>query len=289
MPRKFYTVLILAHARSRFRQLHLSRAFVLTVGAVATLVMAAGVFAPHLYFRVRSQASVLQAMATEVTQLRVQNEQYESALTDISARMDGFERRAGQIASALRVELPSHPAGGGLLDAQRSSVSALSGEVGALRSRGDVLDHSLERLDVALKQRISVLRATPTLVPAVGWFSHGYGWRSDPITGGQEFHQGIDIVADAGSEVRAPADGVITQATRASDYGKVVDVAHGYGYATRYGHLSEILVRPGQRVERGDVIGRVGSTGRSTGPHLHYEVFRDGHRVDPWKYLQHGS
>jgi len=75
------------------------------------------------------------------------------------------------------------------------------------------------------------------------------------------------------------------RAARAPDYGKMIDLSHGFGYVTRYGHLSEILVRPGQAVRRGDVIGKVGSTGRSTGPHLHYEVFRDGRRVNPWKYL----
>jgi len=78
---------------------------------------------------------------------------------------------------------------------------------------------------------------------------------------------------------------VVTAAGRDGGYGKKVDLSHGYGYLTRYAHMSEILVRPGQRVKRGETIGRVGSTGRSTSPHLHYEVFRDGRRVNPWKYL----
>ena len=122
-------------------------------------------------------------------------------------------------------------------------------------------------------------------MPVTGWFSDGFGWRKDPRTGKRQFHRGIDIVADAGTPIVAPADGLVSRATRVADYGKMIDLSHGFGYATRYGHLSEILVRPGQRVRRGDVIGRVGSTGRSTGPHLHYEVFRDGRRVNPWKYL----
>ena len=87
------------------------------------------------------------------------------------------------------------------------------------------------------------------------------------------------------AEFVPPADGVVSRATRKSDYGKVIDISHGYGYVTRYAHLSEVLVRPGQKVRRGEEIGRVGTTGRSTGPHLHYEVFRDGRRVNPWKYL----
>ena len=122
-------------------------------------------------------------------------------------------------------------------------------------------------------------------MPIKGWFSHGYGWRKDPFTGKRQFHRGIDIVNHAGTPIHAPADGVVSRATRVSDYGKTIDLSHGYGYVTRYGHLSELLVRPGQRVKRGEVVGRVGSTGRSTGPHLHYEVFRDGRRGNPWKYL----
>jgi murein DD-endopeptidase MepM/ murein hydrolase activator NlpD len=122
-------------------------------------------------------------------------------------------------------------------------------------------------------------------MPVQGWFSDGFGWRKDPRNGERRFHRGIDIVADRGTPILAPADGLVARASRAPDYGKMIDLSHGYGYVTRYGHLSEILVRPGQSVRRGDVIGRVGSTGRSTGPHLHYEVIRDGRRVNPWKYL----
>ena len=84
---------------------------------------------------------------------------------------------------------------------------------------------------------------------------------------------------------RIPGDGVVTRAGRTAGYGKTVDLSHGFGYRTRYGHMSEVLVKPGQRVRRGDPVGRVGSTGRSTGPHLHYEVFREGRHVNPWEYL----
>jgi murein DD-endopeptidase MepM/ murein hydrolase activator NlpD len=122
-------------------------------------------------------------------------------------------------------------------------------------------------------------------MPVEGWFSHGYGWRKDPFTGAREFHRGIDIVAPPGTEVRAPADGFVSRAGRFGDYGRSLDLAHGYGYVTRYAHLQQILVEPGSRVRRGDVIGFVGSSGRSTGPHLHYEVFREGRHVNPWSYL----
>ena len=117
------------------------------------------------------------------------------------------------------------------------------------------------------------------------WFSHGFGWRKDPFTGRREFHRGIDIVAPVNTGVQASADGVVARSGRSPDLGNVLEIAHGYGYLTRYAHLNEFLVRRGDRVKRGELIGRVGSTGRSTGPHLHYEVFRDGRRVNPWKHL----
>ena len=129
------------------------------------------------------------------------------------------------------------------------------------------------------------LAATPSGMPAEGWFSHGFGWRKDPFTGEREFHRGVDIVAPMGTAVHAPADGVVARAGRYGELGRSIDIAHGYGYVTRYAHLNEILVRPGDRVERHGLIGRVGTTGRSTGPHLHYEVFRDGRHVNPWNYL----
>lgn len=106
--------------------------------------------------------------------------------------------------------------------------------------------------------------------------SSGYGIRRDPIYGSSKFHAGLDFAAKTGTPVFATADGRVTEAGRQSGYGNCVDISHGYNYLTRYAHLSEVLVKPGQEVKRGEMIGKVGSTGKSTGPHLHYEVrFKD--------------
>lgn len=102
--------------------------------------------------------------------------------------------------------------------------------------------------------------------------SSGYGYRRDPVYGSSKFHEGLDFAADTGTPVFATADGRVDAADRRGGYGNCVDIAHGYNYLTRYAHLSEILVKPGQQVKRGEIIGRVGSSGKSTGPHLHYEV-----------------
>ena len=106
--------------------------------------------------------------------------------------------------------------------------------------------------------------------------SSGYGVRRDPIYGSSKFHTGLDFAAKTGTPVFATADGKVTEAGRQSGYGNCIDISHGYNYLTRYAHLTEILVKPGQEVKRGEMIGKVGSTGKSTGSHLHYEVrFKD--------------
>jgi murein DD-endopeptidase MepM/ murein hydrolase activator NlpD len=282
----FYTLLILPHSRSRLHKLQVSRAFLFCMTALLAVALLG---APHLFFKVRSQASDVDQLVRDNQRLRASTVQFESALSDISERLDGFEQRSERIAAVLGVdELPSGQPSGGPGEAPVASGRGLTlfdQELDAVRKRTSALDQSMEQLDEAFQERLRFLSSTPSIMPVQGWFSHGFGWRKDPLTGKRAFHRGVDIVADSGTPIRAPADGVITRTARVSDYGKMIDMSHGFGYSTRYGHMSEILVRTGQRVRRGDIIGRVGSTGRSTGPHLHYEVFRDGRRVNPWKYL----
>ena len=110
----------------------------------------------------------------------------------------------------------------------------------------------------------------------------GYGWRIDPFTKARKFHYGMDFTAPQGTPVYAAGDGVVARAdSNASGYGNHIRIDHGYGYVTLYGHLSAYNVRAGQHVKRGDLIGRVGSTGRSEAPHLHYEVIKNGEHINP--------
>jgi murein DD-endopeptidase MepM/ murein hydrolase activator NlpD len=125
-------------------------------------------------------------------------------------------------------------------------------------------------------------------VPGEVETSSGYGMRIDPFTRGPAMHTGIDFRADTGEPVRATADGTVTTAGWQGGYGKMVEIDHGNGFATRYGHLSDIGVRLGQRVRSGQIVGKVGSTGRSTGPHLHYETRLNGDAVNPQRFLRAG-
>jgi murein DD-endopeptidase MepM/ murein hydrolase activator NlpD len=115
--------------------------------------------------------------------------------------------------------------------------------------------------------------------------SSSYGWRIDPFNGSRAFHEGLDFTANTGTPIRAAADGIVEASGQTQAYGNIVKLNHGSGLETRYAHASKLLVKQGERVVKGQVIALVGSTGRSTGPHLHYEIRLNGHPLDPRKYL----
>ncbi len=130
-----------------------------------------------------------------------------------------------------------------------------------------------------------LLRSVPSFKPVDGWLSSGFGYRTSPFTGVRKFHRGIDVAARAGTPIYAPANGVVVYSGTKQGYGKYVAIAHGNGLVTKYGHNAANYVKVGHSIKRGEKIATVGSTGNSTGPHLHYEVWQDGKAVNPQKYL----
>lgn len=186
--------------------------------------------------------------------------------------------------------------------AEKPFVDEASGELGVARESSRDYASLSVRIDRALAasqlreqgvlqlwdslaERQSLLMATPSIKPSRGWFTSRFGYRVDPFSNRPEMHAGLDMAAPSGTPVYAPADGVVSFAGYDSGYGKLVSIDHGYGVITRYGHNSRIFVEQGQKVRRWDVISAVGSTGRSTGAHLHYEVRIHGIAVDPMNYI----
>jgi murein DD-endopeptidase MepM/ murein hydrolase activator NlpD len=147
------------------------------------------------------------------------------------------------------------------------------------------LEDRLQTVRSDVDKRNQLAAATPSIWPTHGWLSSTMGNRIDPLTGEKDFHPGLDISADKGDPVYATADGQVVNASAAGNYGNLVILDHGYGLETRYGHLSAFKIKQGQIVKRGDLLGLVGSTGRTTGPHLHYEVRANGRILNPLQLL----
>ena len=147
------------------------------------------------------------------------------------------------------------------------------------------LESSIHRLDQYLLDKESVLRSTPTILPANGWITSYFGHRISPTAGVRKMHEGLDVGADYGAPIVSPADGIVTFAGNKAGFGKFVQIDHGYGIETIFAHSQKLHIKNGSKVKRGDLIAQIGSTGASTGPHLHYEVRVNGIAVDPLYFI----
>lgn len=145
--------------------------------------------------------------------------------------------------------------------------------------------NALQKLLFSMQKKHHLFSSIPLGKPVQGWLASGYGKRISPFTGQRTMHYGIDIAARVGTPIYAPADGVVIFSGRKSGFGRFLMIAHDHGIVTKYGHNAELLVKTGDSVERGDAIAAVGRTGRTTGPHLHYEVWVNGQPKDPSKFL----
>jgi murein DD-endopeptidase MepM/ murein hydrolase activator NlpD len=183
-------------------------------------------------------------------------------------------------------KLPQANRGGPLVLNAPFSEFDLQKNIAELTEKVELDTEYLSDLEAKLLRQ-SVLKDTlPNSSPINAAFnSSSYGWRIDPFNGNKAFHEGLDFSADLGAPIFAAAGGIVTSAEQTPDYGKIVKIEHGSGLETRYAHASKLLVKVGDRVEKGQIVAEVGNTGRSTGPHLHYEIRLNGNALDPRKYL----
>lgn len=176
--------------------------------------------------------------------------------------------------------------GGPLVRATKVTEADIQAKIAELMANIDVRSEQLSNIEATLLQQTVLKDLLPNSSPVHAAFnSSSYGWRYDPFNGNRAFHEGLDFTAMTGTPIFAAAGGIVLFSGRTSDYGNIVKLEHGAGLETRYAHASRLLVRDGQRVEKGQKIAEVGSTGRSTGPHLHYEIRLNGSPLDPKKYL----
>ena len=173
----------------------------------------------------------------------------------------------------------------GLSPSGRRIATRLNRQFLDIEQRSSTQKRAFGNLVNFFNEKKVLLLHIPSILPAKGWLTSGFGNRISPFTGRKEFHSGIDVVARRGAPVISPADGLVIKARRESGYGIILEIRHMQGIVTRFAHLKKNLVRAGSRVKRGEIVSQVGSTGRSTGPHLHYEVLLNGVAVNPMLYI----
>lgn len=292
-----YTVVVVDRASGVGRRLTLKVGWTLaTVGFLFSIPVLMG-----LGIRWGTVAE-LSALRSNTAALEMENASYRAAtgelttqLTSLQGVIDELGTRSAfdpTLATAMQ-KLPAiiktRAMGGGTTSAPptllASALASPEDTFGLLRNVLGRLESQLRVVRTDVERREALAAATPSIWPTVGWLSAGFGERADPLTGDPGYHQGIDISADRGKPVVATADGVVESANWAGNYGNLLVLDHGFGIKTRYGHLAGYAVHIGEAVRRGEVIGYVGATGRTTGPHLHYEVLTNGQAINPLQIL----
>lgn len=260
---------------------------------LSVLVLALGVD----YVRARHQLGELDYLRYETNTQREQIQAYSDKIDEIAdhlARVSQFDQKLRVITNLDPADPLPLPGIGGVEGEMLSSAEGLTRggrhrkmlkSFGRLSEAAGAEAKSLDALVTHLENQQARLAATPSVVPTRGWVTSGFGHRSSPFTGHREVHKGVDIAGRMGTPVIAPADGVVRYASDRRSLGNAISISHGYGIETVYGHLSEFRVKPGEKVHRGQVIALMGNTGRSTGPHLHYQVEVSGKAVNPDNYI----
>ncbi len=288
MPRQRHTVIFVPHAQARLRKWQVSNVQIAIVsGFFAALTLTAGWLA-WSHFNTSVSPAEMTRLRDENSRLRQTNQSFESSLKSLQTKLASSEDRTRQLAIMAGLESLGSGAEVGI-GGNPPAEAAAAADLRQLHDRAAHVGGMLDAIEAKLEERVRWISSTPTIAPARGIFTSGFGARNDPMSHEPGVHQGVDIAAAAGQPVYAAADGLVMLAGAANGYGEAIYLSHGYGLSTRYGHLSEIDVRPGQRVHRGDMIGRIGSTGHSTGSHLHYEVRVDGNPVNPVAYILNDS
>jgi murein DD-endopeptidase MepM/ murein hydrolase activator NlpD len=298
MRSRNYTVLIADRSSGVVRRFTISLRTALWIAA--TVVMTPVLIGLGAKWSARMEIGQLRSVNST---LQVENGNFRATTGELTTQIESLEQVIDELgaraslapeqARAMR-QLPAvvkaRAAGGtsqtnAAIAGMLSSFTSPEDTFGILKNVLQVLESRLRyvRRDVERQEKLAA--ATPSIWPAHGWLTGVFGGRSDPFTGEPGFHQGIDISTEKGKAVIATADGTVESASYTGDYGNLVVLRHDFGLSTRYGHLSSFKVKPGAAVKRGDVIGYVGSTGRSTGAHLHYEILAGGKLLNPLQLL----
>ncbi|MBI4209253.1 MAG: peptidoglycan DD-metalloendopeptidase family protein [Deltaproteobacteria bacterium] len=293
MARRLFTIFVLNEKGSKFWRFAITRPLFLGSVFLGGLALGAFLYLNYSYLHDKTELIALKKIhADSLVAL--------SEMKNVYNRVDLLEKGLGQVrqlesrlrtlARLEKIQETSPLSGVGgpapyedfdLEGSPKEVVDSLNGWMREMDTELARQKGSLEDLQEKFNDKVFLLSATPRRWPTRGWVTSGFGYRVSPFTGSPQMHEGVDISARMGAPVYAPAPGYVVSAGFHGSLGRSVTIDHGYGYVTRYGHLSSTSVKTGDRVERGQPIGTVGNTGRSTGPHLHYEVLLHSVPVNP--------
>ena len=300
MSARRYTVVIADRSSGAVRQLTVSlRAVIAVVVGVMALPVLMGLGAKW------SSRSEIDQLHGDNSSLTIENGSYRAATGELTSQIQSLENVIDDLGARATLDpaqaramakLPAvvktRAAGGtnvapseAMADIATAALTSPEDTFGVLRDLLHGLENRLRYVRRDVERREALASSTPSIWPAHGWLTGTFGGRSDPFSGEPAFHQGLDISTEKGQPVFATADGVVESAAYTGDYGNLVVLTHGFGLVTRYGHMSGFAVKPGQTVPRGAVIGYVGSTGRATGSHVHYEILANGKLINPLQLL----
>jgi murein DD-endopeptidase MepM/ murein hydrolase activator NlpD len=304
---KKLTFIVLSSGGSRIRQMNTSRWTLITLALVffAGLIGVGLLTKDYLALKqsVRHQASLKSDLEDRDAEIAFQKKQIASFADEINAlktrivALNDFEKKIRIIANLEVKNEDDNLFGVGgsppedidatdqLKKDQASLLREMHEQVNQLDLASTQQAEGFDALFDSLEDQKNLLACTPSIRPTNGWISSSFGNRRSPFTGRREFHSGLDIANRSGTPIVATADGVIRFVGKKGLLGTLVVIDHGHGMLTRYGHLAEGLVKNGEKVKRGDVIAKMGNTGRSTGPHLHYEIRLNGVPINPSNYI----
>ena len=289
-----YHIVIFKEGRSGSRNLRMRGWFGFTAGLLILALIACNVWLWRAWLQARHLDENLNNAQRVSEEQRRQIVNLAGRITGVSQDLQRVQRFDSTLRMMMNMEKDPAEVGGAPGDFSRAYLPLHRQELAA-RKMQDFLSHLSESVRLeevrqqdllrALRENRDALASMPSIWPVVGFISSSFGGRSSPFGGGGQFHKGLDISNRMGTPVLAPAQGAVILAARDGAYGNSVEINHGGGIVTKYGHMQRWAVQPGQWVKRGEIIGYIGMSGRTTGPHLHYEVRLNGVPVNPMRYI----
>ncbi|MDP3155497.1 MAG: M23 family metallopeptidase [Archangium sp.] len=295
-----FTLIVVPDRHAEVKRFHLRKLWIYQLlGAVAILILIGLGFTGH-YFSVVSEARENPALRDENLKLKSELAVIREQLQHVGQTLERVERFDQKLRAITLLSDPQRNLAMGPTEQQPLAAAGdnqfvrskdnegpqvLAQKLEKLSAEATRQEQSLQELQAYFQDQKSLLASVPSVWPTRGWVTSDFGSRLDPYTSERVMHAGLDIAGPHGKEIVSPSDGTVVFAGLEGGYGNVVVLDHGYGIKTRYGHLSFIKVKSGERVKRGDIIAAMGNTGRSTGPHLHYEVRVNGIAQNPRKFI----